>query len=80
MQSPWGTTGDAPSPFLWTSGPRVATVGVVKEGRFLNIGAASEDERGRLPKILVELPLDSNDERDVEILSSAIKALRKGSR
>lgn len=80
MQSPWGTAGDSHSPFLWTSGPRVATVGVVKEGRFLDIGRASEDERERLPKILVELPLDSTEDRDIEILSSAIGALRKGSR
>ena len=67
----------SPSEPLWRSGPRFAPIGVIKGSRFLDIAQTSEDDLERLPRILVELPEHSTEERDISVLSEATRALLK---
>lgn len=65
-------------PLEWTSGPRTAVLGALRDGAFVPLADLSRDERERCVRILVELPRDSDIERDAEAYQCALDALAPG--
>lgn len=66
-------------PALWRTGPRIATLGVVKGGTVVTLDEATGKDLRDCPHICVTLPLEDTS-RDSEIIREAISAVQRGNR